>query len=231
MRKAPRLVRSLALAAIVLGTACGMPSAGSAAVVTSGSASAQVETSPWQFSLRREGRPLLRQAGGRGTGAAGALGFRAGGRWWRATRAISSGRRGPALVAVLATTDPAGRRLDVSVEPAGRGAVRLRATVIGGSIADVDTVGMAFAAPAGERHLGFGERSNAVDQRGQTIENYVGEGPYATGDYPIVASSIPPWGIRRRPDATYFPMPWLLSTRGYGVLADNTEEEPLPAWQ
>ena len=29
---------------------------------------------------------------------------------------------------------------------------------------------------------------------------------------------IPPWGYRPRPDATYYPIPWLLSSRGYGVL-------------
>ena len=32
-----------------------------------------------------------------------------------------------------------------------------------------------------------------------------------------------PQGFGDRDDATYFPMPWLLSTAGYGVLLDNTE--------
>jgi sulfoquinovosidase len=34
---------------------------------------------------------------------------------------------------------------------------------------------------------------------------------------------VPPAGFRDRPDSTYFPMPWLLSTRGYGVLLDQDE--------
>ena len=31
------------------------------------------------------------------------------------------------------------------------------------------------------------------------------------------------WGFRPRDDATYYPIPWLLSTDGYGVLVDNPE--------
>ncbi len=224
MRRPLGFVRPFALTAGLLVAASAAPATASSATVTSGSVSAQVDTTPWRFTLRREGKALLRQAGSRGSGATGALGFRSRGRWWRATNVLSSNTRSAVFTALVATTDPAGRRLDVRLEPDGRGAVRLRAAVVGGPVADVDAVGIAFAAPAGERHLGFGERSNAVDQRGRTIENYVGEGPYEAGDYPIVASSIPPWGIRRRTDASYFPMPWLLSTRGYGVLADNTEE-------
>ena len=205
------------------------PATGSAATVSSGSASARVNDSTGHFDLLRNGRPLLRESTRRGTGATGALGFRAGGVWRRATRVFSSGGstrngRSTGFFVELATTDPAGRRLFVTVAPSGRGAIGLRARVTGGSTADVTAVGMAFAAPAGERHLGFGERSNRVNQRGATIQNYVGEGVYDPGDYAAVAANIPPWGIRRRGDATYFPMPWLLSTRGYGVLADNTEE-------
>ena len=32
---------------------------------------------------------------------------------------------------------------------------------------------------------------------------------------------MPPWAERERDDATYFPVPWLLSSRGYGVLVDE----------
>jgi alpha-glucosidase (family GH31 glycosyl hydrolase) len=34
---------------------------------------------------------------------------------------------------------------------------------------------------------------------------------------------LPDWGTRSRQDSTYFPIPWLLSSRGYGVLIDNDE--------
>ena len=34
---------------------------------------------------------------------------------------------------------------------------------------------------------------------------------------------MPPQGYSPRDDATYFPIPWVVSTRGYGVLVDNDE--------
>ena len=84
-------------------------------------------------------------------------------------------------------------------------------------------VGIGFKARRAERYLGFGERSNAVDQRGSTVSNYVGEGPYLPGEYGIPAATVPPWGFEERADATYFPMPWLVSTRGFGLLVNNYE--------
>ena len=77
-----------------------------------------------------------------------------------------------------------------------------------------------FAARRSERYLGFGERSNAVDQRGREVENYVAEGPFEEDERAVVPAFVPAWGFHPRDDATYFPMPWLLSTAGYGVLVD-----------
>jgi alpha-glucosidase (family GH31 glycosyl hydrolase) len=105
----------------------------------------------------------------------------------------------------------------VRIERAAPGVIRVRAAVVG-AVADVDRAGIAFDAPAGERQLGFGERSNAVDQRGNTVEDYVSDGPYQTEERPFIAAFVPPPGFHPRDDATYFPMPWLLSTRGYGFL-------------
>ena len=147
--------------------------------------------------------------------------FRVGGEWHEGTRIASadSNSRGQRLE--LATDDPAGRRL-VLVAPAGASA-RLRIAV-SGNRAGVEAVRIGFSARPDERYLGFGERSNAVDQRGREVVNYVQEGPYREGEYGAVRASIPPWALFERPDATYFPMPWLLSTNGYGVLVDNFEE-------
>ena len=88
---------------------------------------------------------------------------------------------------------------------------------------DVLATGISFVAPPGERHLGFGERSNAVDQRGREVENYVAEGPYQEVERPFISGFVPPPGYHPRDDATYFPIPWLLSTRGFGVLVTNDE--------
>ena len=130
---------------------------------------------------------------------------------FHATRVIS--RAGSRVT--LATNDPSGRRVKLRLL---RGA--LSARPLGGGVRSVE---IAFRARRGERYLGFGERSNAVDQRGRSVENYVAEGPFEQDERAAVPAFVPPWGFHPRDDATYFPMPWLLSTAGYGVLVDNPE--------
>jgi alpha-glucosidase (family GH31 glycosyl hydrolase) len=128
------------------------------------------------------------------------------------------------------TTTPAGGRaavlelegggsLAVAVEPAGDGAVALFAA----AAPEVTAVSARFVAVPGERFWGFGERSHAVDLHGRTVEHRVGEGPYQLDEYGLVEAITPPWAVRRRRDATYYPVPWLLSSRGYGVLVENDE--------
>lgn len=78
-----------------------------------------------------------------------------------------------------------------------------------------------FVAAAGERWLGFGERSHAVSLAEGEIENYVGEGTFLEHEYPFLRHMTPHWALRERPDATYFPVPWALSTRGYGVFVED----------
>jgi alpha-glucosidase len=130
---------------------------------------------------------------------------------FHATRVIS--RAGSRVT--LATNDPSARRVELRVL---RGA--LSARPLGGGVRSIE---IAFRARPGERYLGFGERSNAVDQRGRSVENYVAEGPFEQDERAAVPAFVPPWGFHPRDDATYFPMPWLLSTAGYGVLVDNAE--------
>ena len=55
------------------------------------------------------------------------------------------------------------------------------------------------------------------------MESYVADGPYQAGEYPLIEATVPKWGFRPRPDATYYPMPWLLSSAGYGVLVADPE--------
>ncbi|WP_181407652.1 hypothetical protein [Nocardioides sambongensis] len=76
----------------------------------------------------------------------------------------------------------------------------------------------------GERYLGLGERSDAVDHRGTQVENRVMDGPYTANQARIVQTFVPAPGLGSRPDSTYFPVPWVLSTSGYGVLVDNDED-------
>ncbi|TMK65227.1 MAG: glycoside hydrolase family 31 protein [Actinobacteria bacterium] len=178
-----------------------------------------VTTSPWHLAFVQRHGAKLSESRDTGPGPTGSLGFEAGGVWQHATAVVSDNLRGGAYDAELATTDPL-RRIHVGIVPTGPGVVSVIANVVG-STSGVGHAGIAFGAPRGERQLGFGERSNAVDQRGNTVENYVAEGPYQPDERPFIAAFVPPAGYHPRDDAAYFPMPWLLSTRGYGFLLDG----------
>lgn len=109
-----------------------------------------------------------------------------------------------------------GRRVRVTVDGA-----RIRVRAAGGVRATA--VRLAFAAAPGERFYGLGERADAVDHRGATVENVVSDGPFTPDTYDVVKNTIPPAGFRARRDATYYPVPWTLSSRGYGVLLENDQ--------
>jgi alpha-glucosidase (family GH31 glycosyl hydrolase) len=217
---------AVALAFALAGAGWGAPGAAAASepAVDAGALRAEVKRDPWRLRFTDAGGDaVLAQARGTGAGDTGALGFRTDRGWFRATRVVSDSREGKAYAAVLETTDPDGRRIGVRISPDRGGAIAVRAEVTGGR-EGITATGISFEATRRERYLGFGERSNAVDQRGNVVENYVSDGPWTPAQYPIGEAFVPEWGFRPRDDATYFPMPWLLSTRGYGVLVDNTEE-------
>ena len=205
---------------MLAGTGETASAAGKDVSISSGPAKATVGTGQWSFSFA-DGRrkTVLREQAGSGAGPVGRLGFEADGKWAHATRVLKKWQKGKARYFLLKTTDSS-RRLKVAVAPAPGGTIRLTASIVG-SVADVDSIGMAFKAPKGQKYLGFGERSNAVNQRGNEVENWVGEGPYQSVEYQVVKLFVPEWGLRDRPDATYFPIPWLMSSAGYGVLVEN----------
>jgi alpha-glucosidase len=201
-------------------------SAGAEQVVDSGSLRADAGADPWTLSFTdAAGATVLAQDPGTGSGPSGTLGFRTATGWQHATRVLEQQPIGAGgYAATLATTDPAGRTIELQLTPSGEGVIALDARIGGGApAADVEAIGIAFSAREGERYLGFGERSDAVDQRGNSVENYVSDGPYQQFEYPFLSAFVPPWGLRDRADATYFPIPWLLSSAGYGVLVDNPE--------
>jgi len=184
---------------------------------------ATVTAEPW--TLRFDGpapQAPLEAATPTGSGPIGALGFRTADGWRRATRVQAERRDGATWIGTLATTDPGGRTITVRLSPVADGLVRLAATV-DGAVGDVQAIGGSFLAPPGERHLGFGERASAVDHRGAEVENYVADGPYQPVEDPFISAFVPGPGWRPRADATYFPVPWLLSSRGIGVLVENDE--------
>jgi alpha-glucosidase (family GH31 glycosyl hydrolase) len=84
-----------------------------------------------------------------------------------------------------------------------------------------DALRVSFATEPGERFLGFGERSDAVVRAGGDVENRVTEGPYQDVESPFVRAFVPAPGQSERHDASYFPIPWLLSSRGAGLLVTD----------
>ena len=183
--------RSLAWPLALFALAVGAPPAAARAHVSSGRLAADAAPNPWRLTFRENGRAILAESGGRGSGALGALGFRTAAGWSRATRVLSSRREGSALSLQLATTD-ARRRLAVRIAPDGEGVIRLAAAVDGPGLLPVTHTGIAFEARGGERYLGFGERSNAVDQRGGDVESYVSDGPYQRIERPVIRTSSRP---------------------------------------
>lgn len=195
-----------------------------AASLDAGPLRVRAEADPWRLVFTdARGERVLTEAGERDLGPAGPLGFRTAAGWVLATRARALRRSGRKLVATLDTTDERGRRLDVRLAAAGDGVISLVMRIDGGPVDDVEALGMGFVGLAGERFFGFGERATGVEHRGRVVENYVADGPYQVEERAIVGALVPKPGFRERDDATYYPVPWLLSSRGYGVLLDNAE--------
>src|SRR5262245_29441124 len=210
---------TIALALFLSGVA-----AASDLTVQSGRLRAEIALDPWRIAFADEDRGVvLTEADAQTPGPAGSVGFRTAEGWMHAVRAISHRRDGHGIVAILETTDPAARRMVVRVTPDRSGIVAVSAELEGGPTVDVSALGVGWLLDADERLLGFGERSNAVDQRGTVLENWSAEGPFQEDERSFVPLLVPAAGARTRDDTTYFPMPWLLSSRGYGLLVDNSE--------
>jgi alpha-glucosidase (family GH31 glycosyl hydrolase) len=211
----------LALCALAAG-----PGAAQAQVertVSAGTLRAVISADPWHVAFTdAAGKPVLAEAPGTGLGPTGTLGFQTALGWFHATKVVSEARDGGAYTATVATSDPTGRTLAVRIARDAAGVIALTATVQG-STGDVQQAGIGFTAWAGERFLGFGERSNAVDQRGNDVQDFVADGPYQPDENAFIAAFVPAAGFSTRSDATYFPVPWLLSSAGYGVLLDRDE--------
>jgi len=214
-------VGRLVLVAFVLGALCARADD---LTVDAGALRATIATDPWRITFTdADGRAVLAEATDLGPGPSGPIGFRTATGWVHATRVVDMHRDGPALTVEAETTDGLGRQLSVRLAPAGDGIIALDARVARGSVGDVEAFGIGFDTDASERFFGFGERANAVEHRGEVVESYVSDGPYDPSDRALIMAALPPPGFRDRDDSTYFPIPWLLSTHGYGVLIDNDE--------
>jgi len=77
----------------------------------------------------------------------------------------------------------------------------------------------AFISPTDEGFLGLGERYNKVNQRGKSLYSWPEEGGLSKGEKePASASNPYPNGE----GMTYYPVPFFISTNGYGFWLDST---------
>jgi alpha-D-xyloside xylohydrolase len=167
----------------------------------------RVASAPFAVAVDVPGPRVLRTAGG-------PVVTLADGRRVEAARTIAVRRRAGRVVAELA--GPAGVRVRVVAGPSRGGVAPIDVRAAGTGVV---ATRLSFATARGERYLGFGERSDAVVRTAGEVESYVSDGPWTESDRRLVSAFVPPVGLRPRDDATYFPVPWLLSTHGHGVLA------------
>ena len=136
-------------------------------------------------------------------------------RWVHATRVAA---RDGATFEVA--TEAPGLTATVAVDGVD-GGLRLRAEP---SVPEaVRKSGWSFARADGERFLGFGERSDGVDQTGNVVENWAEEGPYSSGMFK--PATDPLFGERWQGGpvgGSNYPVPWFCSSEGYGFLLEST---------
>ena len=122
----------------------------------------------------------------------------------------------------VATTDPLGRTFTVDVLDHAPGVVAVEAALSDTSV--VGLTGAAFDLGADEHTVGFGERSDAVDQVGRVVTNWNEEGPFSAGVFAPVTDPVlgDRWQGPEPFPGSNFTMPWFVSSRGYGFLLDST---------
>ncbi len=138
--------------------------------------------------------------------------------WFHATRAEAR-RDGTFLVR---TTDPT-RTFTLRLRTPASGVVEVDAKL--SDPTGVLLTASTFRNDSRQRFLGFGERSEAVDQTGRVVEQWNEEGPFSAGvarplTDPVLGEDWqgpPPVG-----PSSNFTMPWAVSSRGYGFLLDST---------
>src|SRR5438094_7121281 len=123
----------------------------------------------------------------------------------RAKRLASLASIGEGIVQLVAETDdPAVGTMSVEIRALGPRMFRM--TVIPDTSMQVAAISGAFLSPADERFVGFGERFDAVNQRGRQVEMWADD------------RRVAGYG-----DSTYAPIPLLMSSRGHGFALERFE--------
>jgi alpha-glucosidase (family GH31 glycosyl hydrolase) len=172
--------------------------------VGSGDLVVRVRRQPWAIEARVGPNVVFRELdGGPGDNHYGTLGYRRGDAWFHLTgvagvEPIAGGKR------ILATTSEPGAGLArVEVTAPIRDVLRVQLMPPAGG--PVAWTAVSAASNENEKLLGLGERFEGVSLAGRRTEL---------------------WAADRREigygDSTYLPVPWVLSSRGFGFLLDDT---------
>ncbi|MGB8329154.1 MAG: hypothetical protein WCE62_03430, partial [Polyangiales bacterium] len=166
--------------------------------VDAGALKLRVTESPWNMTFfDAEGNPVLVELGDTGDGPSGSLAMHLGpppagngqqsalpqlvdgvpatppardSSWVHATAVESSRTEADSYMATIATSDPE-RKLELVATRAADGVIQINVKAASGD--GVQALGVGFLAEPEERFVGFGERSNAVNQAGWALEHYV----------------------------------------------------------
>ncbi|MDX1511385.1 MAG: hypothetical protein R3249_08560, partial [Nitriliruptorales bacterium] len=181
-----RRIAVVATAVIVGGVGMAGPVRAADVTISSGPLTAIVTLDPFAVSFAMDGAEVLASSEPIALVSPGALGFSVIGgaeahqlgysldvnasAWFHATTAtqVTPNRF------EVATTDPLGRAFTVDILDHAPGVIAVEATLSDASV--VGLTGAAFVLGADEHTVGFGERSDAVDQAGRIVTNWNEEG-------------------------------------------------------
>lgn len=147
-----------------------------------------------------------------------------GGVMYAATKVLSQTSSGGVQHLTLATSDPTGRTLDVTITSEGD-AVRVSARPVPAD----GVVGMAdaFTSPAGEAFHGFGGRHDNLDVRGTEFLSYLQQENVSSGSADALTAPVSEgndrWLFPNGPYATYYAQSQFVSSAGYGFWLDRSE--------
>ena len=131
----------------------------------------------------------------------GTLGFEAGGHWYHAAELTSTQFTKSGAILTARTLDPLQRELIVQVRFLAPGIVRISSRP--SEPAGVTRMAVAVATDSGEHFFGLGEQFASVDQRELTV---------------VVS---PEDRVSAQEQGTYKPVPFFVSSRGYGLLIES----------
>ena len=219
---------------------CGGGSPASSWTLANGSVTVEIRGAPYGFTVKdASGRTVLATAGGGAGDGYGSLGWTSGKIFlanivdagyysfdtvldpWRDNLRVSAATTTPDSVELTLDGGKNGGCVHVS-HTLRQSALRVEARVDhldGHTGATPRAWEAAFATPADEAFVGFGERFDRVDQRGLSLYSWPEEGGLAKNEA-TPASLANPWPNGQT--MTYYPVPFFLSTAGYGFWLDST---------